>query len=361
MIKVLIIHSTTQAGGLSKVMYNICAGLQGKGVNYTLLLLSPQPKQPTDEWFKAVGVNVIQAPEKLGFVDTLHFVWDVMSDVKPNLIHTHGLRGCVFANVCGNEIPHISTLHGKMLTNYCHDFGKLKGVVSAIIHSIAFAGASVQTLVSSTLLKHVFVNKHAKVICNGVDLTRFCKVSNEQKSLLRSQFQIPAEAKVLVYFGNISKLKSVFTLLEAFELIQQKHPSAILYFLGAGEYLEQLKERAKQNTQVMVLGYQENIAPWLQASDVYVSPSLSEGLPNAALEALGCGLSMVLSDIPPHREVEVITGAHIHFFETKNIQKLSGVLDDVLQKPFVLQTASSIGIEKMAADYFELYQTVANK
>lgn len=57
---------------------------------------------------------------------------------------------------------------------------------------------------------------------------------------------------------------------------------------------------------VVFHGFVDNVVPWLQASDLFVSASASEGMPLAVLEALSCGLPALLSDIPPHREIRDI-------------------------------------------------------
>ena len=69
-----------------------------------------------------------------------------------------------------------------------------------------------------------------------------------------------------------------------------------------GEGFDRLKN-TYCNDHIFMPGFKQNIDEYLQASDVYISCSKSEGLPNGVLEAMAVGLPVVLSDIPQHLEV----------------------------------------------------------
>lgn len=358
MIKVLIIHSTTHGGGLTRIMYNICKVLAVSEVEYHLLLLSPQLPTHTDVLFKEAGVNIIQAPSGLGFLGSIKFIEDTIQKLTPQLIHTHGLRGNVFGSLCAGNLPHVSTLHGNMLHNYTTDFGLLRGVVASLIHMLAFAGASVQTLVSPTLKSTPFISSEAIVIPNGIDTQLFQPLSQVQKMELRKILFIPQDAFVFIYAGSLNARKSVNTLLHAFQKVAPINTQAHLYILGIGDSEDNLKTIAAKHSQIFFKGHVAEVNPWLQAADVFISPSLSEGMPNAPLEALGCGLDLILSDIPPHREVAKITGASIDFFEPKNSAQLANLLTDCLNHKAKKHAVETISMQQMAAQYLQVYKEV---
>ncbi len=360
MIKVLIIHSTTHGGGLTRIIYNICKALAISEVEYHLLLLSPQLPTHTDDLFKEAGVNIIQARNGLGFFGSIKFIEDTIHKLSPQLIHTHGLRGNVFGSLCAGVIPHVSTLHGNMWNNYTTEFGYTKGIFACLIHMIAFAGASVQTVVSPTLKLTPFVASEVIVIPNGIDTHLFHPLSQAQKMERRKTLSIPQDALVFIYAGRLSELKSVQTLLKAFQTITPLNKKAQLYVLGTGDSEDKLKYIAAKHPQIFFMGQTSNVNTWYQAADVFISPSLSEGMPNAPLEALGCGLELMLSNIAPHREVAKLTGAPVDFFEPKNIAQLSSLLANRLKantaKPFV----ETLSMQQMAAQYLQVYKEVCN-
>ncbi len=359
MIRVLIIHSTTRGGGLTRIMYNICKELAVSEVEFHLLLLSPQLPTNTDGLFKEAGVNIIQAPN-VGLLGSIKFIEDNIQKLSPQLIHTHGLRGNVFGSLCAGVLPHVSTLHGNMFYNYTTDFGLFKGIVSCLIHMVAFAGASVQTVVSANLKSTSFISPKAIVIPNGIDTQIFHSISSEHKAKMRKSLSIPLDAVVFIYAGRLSELKSVQTLLEAFKNIAPINNKAQLYILGIGDSLPRLKSIAENHNQIFFKGQIAEVNHWYQAADVFISPSLSEGMPNAPLEALGCGLELLLSNIPPHREVAALTGASIGFFEPKNVSQLANLLINRMNFISTKPAVETISIQQMSAKYLQVYKEVCN-
>jgi glycosyltransferase involved in cell wall biosynthesis len=66
---------------------------------------------------------------------------------------------------------------------------------------------------------------------------------------------------------------------------------------------DELESKYGIDSRIRFLGRVSNVQEYLQASDYFVSASLAEGLPNAVLEALACGLPCLLSDIAEHQEI----------------------------------------------------------
>ena len=81
------------------------------------------------------------------------------------------------------------------------------------------------------------------------------------------------------------------------------HQEAVLLLLGDGNDRKELESTYSSYENVIFRGKVDNVFEYLQASDVYVSTSKSEGLPNGVLEAMAIGLPLLLSNIPQHIEV----------------------------------------------------------
>ena len=95
-------------------------------------------------------------------------------------------------------------------------------------------------------------------------------------------------------------------LIDAMPAILARHPNVRLRIVGGGPLENELRQqvaRLQLQRQVEVLGMRSDIPELLQASDIFIFPSLSEGLPLAPLEALGYGLPIVATDIPGIREI----------------------------------------------------------
>ena len=105
-----------------------------------------------------------------------------------------------------------------------------------------------------------------------------------------------------VFVGRLHAQKGLETLLDAVELLNRRSPGCLcVRLIGEGPHratLEAHVRRLELEPWVTLVGQQEAATPFLQAADMFVLPSLAEGLSNALLEAMAHGLPVVVSNIP---------------------------------------------------------------
>lgn len=130
---------------------------------------------------------------------------------------------------------------------------------------------------------------------NGVDAVRCIPVSEEQKLKLRAGLSIPQQAAVVVYAGRLVPEKRVDHLLRVWKEIHSRHFNAHLLILGQGAQEDEL--RGMQVEGVRFTGQVEEAVPYLQAADLFVLPSSTEGLSNSMLEAMACGLPVLATSV----------------------------------------------------------------
>ncbi len=126
---------------------------------------------------------------------------------------------------------------------------------------------------------------------SGVDVDEFAPGPSSLES------QLPARPRV-IFLGRLHPQKNLATLLRAWQLVHRHHPDANLLLAGDGpqrQELEQLVDSLQLRPCVHFLGAQRVPLPYLQASDLFVLPSVSEGMSNSLLEAMACGLPCVVS------------------------------------------------------------------
>ena len=113
--------------------------------------------------------------------------------------------------------------------------------------------------------------------------------------------------------GRLVPIKNYPLLLRAFANVRQAGYPVSLMLVGDGSEraaLQQLASELSITEQVIFTGQQHNIAAHLQAMDIFVLPSFSEGLSNTLLEAMACGLPVLASDVGGNPEiVNAQTGA----------------------------------------------------
>lgn len=149
--------------------------------------------------------------------------------------------------------------------------------------------------------------KRITVVPRGREPGRLGLPSTERRSQARQRLELTDRAQVIVNVGSHEYPKGQKYLLEAVATMSSAHPHLVLLMAGRQgnltKELENLKNHLGLNGQVRFLGFRNDVADILAAADLFVFPSLYEGLPGAVLEAMALGLPIVASDIAPVREV----------------------------------------------------------
>ena len=166
------------------------------------------------------------------------------------------------------------------------------------------------SVVGRDSLRNIGVSTRIEVIPNGLDLNRFKPIASSKKKLaLRAQLGVNPNAEMILFVGALIERKGVDVLVEAWGLIAQKRPRATLVLVGPDKrdmrqdmYSSEFQVRVETAIassgaadRVKITGRVEKIENYFQSADVFVFPSRREGMPNAVLEAFGCGLATVLT------------------------------------------------------------------
>ena len=136
------------------------------------------------------------------------------------------------------------------------------------------------------------------VVQNGVDLNRIDHITKAKPAVHNEHFTIATVGLI--------KIKNPTTVLDS--TYQYNNQDTKLTFLGEGSLrpvLMQKIERLGLQQQVQLTGMvaRDKVFEYFSRADLFVSASWGEGLPVAVMEAMACGCPVVLSDIPPHREI----------------------------------------------------------
>ena len=168
------------------------------------------------------------------------------------------------------------------------------------------------------------------VIYNGVDTTVFHpELADEFRLKTRAEAGIPAEAPVLLFVGSGFERKGVPQLLRA--AAQMQNRAAHIVIVGADRKLKTMQALAGKLGLVQRIhftGPLKDVRPWYGAADGFVLPTLYDPCPNAALEALACGLPMVTSTTCGAQEW-IQTGVNGWVVDAINQPELARRLDDL--------------------------------
>jgi glycosyltransferase involved in cell wall biosynthesis len=138
---------------------------------------------------------------------------------------------------------------------------------------------------------------HVVISRNLLDLDRLDRLANEPLPA-----EVASEPFLLVAAGRLHAQKGYRYLLEAIdELVNRRQRQLRLVVLGTGELRSDLEEFVRDHglqQHVTFAGFVANPLPWFRQADLFVLPSLFEGLPNSLLEAVACGTPALATDCP---------------------------------------------------------------
>ncbi len=159
--------------------------------------------------------------------------------------------------------------------------------------------------VLSELEQEGIVARKVKFLSNGVDTDLYQPVEMAEKERLKSSLKL-GSGLVVLYVGRLHQVKNLAVLIDSFGQMQTSDPVAQLVIIGSGPEETCLKKQVAEKRlaeKVIFLPMQDNVRPYLQAADIFVLPSQREGIANALLEAMACGLAVVASNIGGNKEL----------------------------------------------------------
>lgn len=154
-----------------------------------------------------------------------------------------------------------------------------------------------------------------------------------------------------VYIGRLVRDKGINELIEAFKSLHDQYPATRLILVGESEQnLDPLKPETlheiNDNMAIEAVGRQNDVRPWLLASDAFVFPSYREGFPNVVIEAGAMGLPSIVTDINGSREIiqDGINGIIIPPRQVETLRQAMEVFltDCDLRKQLASKTRSSV-------------------
>lgn len=164
--------------------------------------------------------------------------------------------------------------------------------------------------VKEKLIKYSITNKPLEVILNGsingIDLQYFSK--NNYEKNLRDELNIEPNDTLFCFVGRLVGDKGINELIQSFHRLNNIHPNSKLLLVGPFEKdLDPLKNEIydliNTNKSILHVGFQEDIRPYLNSSDIFVFPSYREGFPNVVLQAGAMDLPCIVTDINGSNEI----------------------------------------------------------
>ncbi|AVV35239.1 glycosyltransferase family 1 protein [Halomonas sp. SF2003] len=341
---------------------------------YSVRVLVCQSRGPLTKGAEASGASVIVVPDlvreinPLRDIKALWYLWNCFRREKFDVVHTHssktGVIGRLAAKLAGVRCV-VHTVHGFAFPAATSSLQRI------LFHTMEWIGARCSHRViclheddaKICREKLGLPDERIEIMANGIDLQKFHPLSLEDdRDALRGRVGLPADRKLVVMVGRLWEQKNPACLVEAYcQLWASGDPEADLVLVGDGALKESLEARVKLaglEPHVHFLGWRTDTPELLRLCDVFVLPSRWEGMPLAILEAMGCGLPVIVSDIPGNRHL-VHHAENGLLFPVENSGSLASALVELLENASLRIRLGASGRAKVEAEH-DIQQRVQN-
>ncbi len=228
----------------------------------------------------------------------------LMSEYRYSVVHAHTMFSIGWVMLAAKQmnIPvRVSHAHSALIDGSSVVKTVYESVMRRLILSCSTDLVACGEKAGIRLYGEKAYKKRGNLILNGIDTEAFA-FSDTKRHEIRNQLNI-SDKLVLGHTGRLAEVKNQAFILKLIPEILKQRENAVLMLIGDGDDREMLENTAKELNiydKVLFIGNVTNVQDYLSAMDVFVFPSLYEGLPLSILEVQANGLPCIISDTVPH-------------------------------------------------------------
>lgn len=298
-IRVLQVVTHMERGGLESMIMNYYRHIDREKVQFDFLV-HRQERAAFDDEIESLGGKIYRLPRLVpwrgSYLNALNNFFDEHPEYKVVHVHQDCLSSVILKVAAQHKIP-VRIAH-----SHCASQDKnLKYPIKLwYMRSIPKHATSLFAC-GKDAGDWMFGGALFEIINNAIDVAVYA-YNAEARSKIRAELEL-GDKLVIGHVGRFSPKKNHPFLLEIFAALLKKEPDAVLLLVGGGEDMPKMQVKAHAlgiAEHVRFLGVRSDVADLMQAMDVFVFPSLYEGLPVTMVEAQAAGLPCVISDkVPP--------------------------------------------------------------
>lgn len=369
-VNVVHVLDSLAPGGLENGVVNVARKLEGGGFQIHAACLRFRgdfaDRMPRQDRIVVLG-------KTSGFSSGAAFrLWQYLRSAKADVVHSHNLGTLIYAVVAtagGLLRPIVHGEHGQIQK---HDLTPKRLKQRRLLFRCCRRVHVVASGVRENLAQLGICNRERIVVTpNGVDCDRYSPA--ESKAVALQAVGFSGEHRVIGIVGRLVALKRHVMLMEAFAKLAPKRPELHLLIVGdGGDDKETILAAMRQNAyadRIVWAGHQNDLKSWYQAMDLLAAPSEIEGLSNAVLEAMACGVPVLAHSACGNAEViEDGTSGLLRKLDTA--EQLAAELSDALSDPSRVASFGSrarevvqrkFSMEAMLESYRTLYREGAGR
>ncbi|WP_271393622.1 glycosyltransferase family 4 protein [Aequorivita sinensis] len=269
--------------------------------------------------YNTFHVEMTRKITPLSDLKAVYKLYKYLKKEKPAIVHTHtpkaGIVG-MFASWLAGVPNRLHTVAGLPLMEASGNKRTLLDFVEKLTYKFATkvypnSKGLFDFIVSQNLTKHGKLKIIGQGSSNGINTQHFNpSLFESTRNTLRKELNILPDSMVYIFVGRLVGDKGINELITAFQSLNASYtiPTSRLLLVGPLEAeLDPLKEETlkaiENNPNIISVGFQNDVRPYLAAADVLTFPSYREGFPNVVMQAGAMGLPSIVSDINGCNEI----------------------------------------------------------
>ncbi len=300
-------------GGIESFILDLYRNIDRNKFQFDFIIETNMEKTIKNEILN-LGGKVYEIPSIKNISKHVKSINSIFKDNQYLVIHCHSIQTRPILPILArkNKIP-IRIVHSHSVQFNDNSHLLLKKIVQSISVKMCNCFMACSKEAATFLFNN---NKNVFILNNGIDLKRF-KYNEKKRYEIRNNLKIKNNEKILIQIGRMTYLKNQQLSIKIIDNMAD-NLNYKLILIGSGPDEEKIKQKIQKShlkSKILLLGYKENIEDYLSASDVFLFPSISEGLGISLIEAQANGIPCVCSNNIPK---QVIKNANVRSLEIDN-------------------------------------------
>lgn len=351
MKRIVYTIGTLLTGGAEVFVVNLIKNLNKEIYNIDLIVLDKKNNTFLEAEVERLGINVWYLNKPPGFsLKTYFLISKVLRKIKPNIIHGN-IGGIIYALAYlffHKNVKAVHTIH----TSARIEFGKVKRLILKCFYlrkriiPVVLSNNSFDEFIDTYKINKNYVY----VINNGIDVDRFACLRNFYK-----------EEITIGHVGRFEEVKNHKLIVSIFEKLNIKGYGVSLRLVGKGSLFKKIQERLMNKNVEFVLETAK-IEEELEKIDIFLFPSLYEGLPLSLIEAMASGCVIVASSVGGINDL-IVDGKNGYKIKNYDVDEYVKIIEMLINDRNLMETISlnnkldvqKYSIKKTLMLYEELY------
>ena len=296
-IRILQVLGEMNRGGAETMIMNVYRNIDHSKIQFDFIVHTNE-KCAFDDEILSLGGNIYRVPSYTGLNHLTYIkAWEYFFDNNKQykMIHSHiRSTASIFLKIA-KEYGLITIVHSHNTSNRTGFSSCLKKIIQIPIKKASYI--DYRLACGREAGKWLFGNSDFQVINNSIECENF--IFNKDKRYSTREIYNLQGKFIIGHIGSFRKVKNHTFLIDIFSAIHKQNKNAVLMLVGDGKLREQMQKKVDNlglSNNVIFTGIKTNVNELLMSMDVFLFPSIFEGLPVTIVEAQATGIKCIISD-----------------------------------------------------------------